>query len=131
MGGNGSFTSGRHTVGKVVTLTCHPGGTQCVPLVGPCSSKADIFVKRVGVKRGFPGGASGKEPDRRCRRLKRRGSIPGSGRSPGGGPGIPCPPVFLPGGSHGQRGLEGYTRGGKESDTTEATEHTGAKKRRM
>ena len=49
------------------------------------------------------------------------GSIPGSGRSPGGGPGIPCPPVFLPGESHGQRGLEGYIRGGKESDTTEAT----------
>ena len=37
--------------------------------------------------------------------LEDRGLFPGSGRSPGGGPGIPCPPVFLPGESHGQRGL--------------------------
>ena len=34
-------------------------------------------------------------------------------------------PVFLPGESHGQRSLAGYSpRGHKESDTTEATEHT-------
>ena len=40
------------------------------------------------------------------------GSIPGSGRSPGD--------VFLPGESHGQRSLAGYSpRGHKESDTTE------------
>ena len=33
-------------------------------------------------------------------------------------------PVFLPGKSHGQRSLEGYSPcGRKESDTTEATEH--------
>ena len=63
-------------MGKVVTLTCNPGGTQRVQLVGPCSSKADIFVKRVGVKRGFPGGASSKQPDCQCRRLKRHGFDP-------------------------------------------------------
>ena len=35
------------------------------------------------------------------------------------------PPVFLPGESHGQRSLTGYSPWGcKESDTTEATEHT-------
>ena len=35
-------------------------------------------------------------------------------------------PVFLPGESHGQRSLVGYSPWGrKESDTTEATEHTG------
>ena len=34
-------------------------------------------------------------------------------------------PVFLPGESHGQRSLEGYNpQGLKESDTTEATQHT-------
>ena len=34
-------------------------------------------------------------------------------------------PVFLPGESHGQRSLSGYSPwGGKESDTTEVTEHT-------
>ena len=35
-------------------------------------------------------------------------SIPGLGRSPGGGNGKP-PPVFLPGESHGQRSLLGYS----------------------
>ena len=85
-------------------------------LVGPCSSKADIFVKRLGVKRDFPGGTSGKEPIANAGDLKDMGSIPGSGRSPGGGHGIPCPPVFLSGESHGQRGLEGYTRDRKESN---------------
>ena len=34
-------------------------------------------------------------------------------------------PVFLPGESHGQRSLEGYSlQGQKESDTTKAAEHT-------
>ena len=34
-------------------------------------------------------------------------------------------PIFLPGESHGQRSLGDYSPwGGKESDTTEATEHT-------
>ena len=42
--------------------------------------------------------------------------IPGLGRSSGGG----STPVFLPGESHGQRSLAGYSpRGHKESDTTE------------
>ena len=36
---------------------------------------------------GFPGGASGEEPDCQCRRYKRRRFHPGSGRSPGGGRG--------------------------------------------
>ena len=45
-------------------------------------------------------------------------SIPGSGRSPGGGH-APTP-VFLPGESHGLRSLVGYSPWGhKESDTTE------------
>ena len=36
-------------------------------------------------------------------------------------------PVFLPGKSHGQRRLVGYSSWGhKESDTTELTEHTQA-----
>ena len=36
-----------------------------------------------------PGGTSGKEPACQCRRLEDTGSIPGSGRSPGGGHGNP------------------------------------------
>ena len=45
------------------------------------------------------------------------GSIPGSGRSSGGGCGTP---VFLPGESYGQRSLASYSpEGRKESDMTE------------
>ena len=48
------------------------------------------------------------------------GSIPGLVRSLGGGHGNPL--VFLPGESHGQRSLGGYSPWHhKESDTTEAT----------
>ena len=49
------------------------------------------------------------------------GSIPGLGRSTGGGHGNPMP-VFLSGESHGQRSLADYSPWGcKESDTTEVT----------
>ena len=40
--------------------------------------------------------------------IRDMGSIPGSGRSPGGGHGNLLP-VFLPGESHGQRSLVGYS----------------------
>ena len=43
-------------------------------------------------------------------------SIPGSGRSPGGGHGKPTP-VFLPGESHGQRSLVRYVRRVTQSRT--------------
>ena len=50
------------------------------------------------------------------------GSIPGLGRSPGRG--YPTP-VFLPGGSHGQRSLVGYSpQGHKELDMTEHLSHS-------
>ena len=46
------------------------------------------------------------------------GSVPGSGRSPGGGNGTPL--VFLPGKSHGQRSLVGYSPWDrKKSNVTE------------
>ena len=46
------------------------------------------------------------------------GSIPGLGRSPEGGQGNPL--LYLPGESHGQRSLAGYSPWDhKESDTTE------------
>ena len=51
------------------------------------------------------------------------GSIPGLGRSPAGEKWQPTP-VFLPGESHGQRSLAGYsTQSCKESDTMEVTWH--------
>ena len=58
------------------------------------------------------------------------GSIPGSGRSPGGGNGNPTP-IFLPGESHGQRSLVGYSpEGRKEADTTATDSFTFASLRR-
>ena len=51
------------------------------------------------------------------------GSVPGSGRSPGGRDWQPTP-VFLPGESHEQRSLVGYSpQGHKELDMTEVSEH--------
>ena len=53
--------------------------------------------------------------------LRDTGSIPGSGRSPGGGHGYPVQYSCLEN-SHGQGNLVGYSpRGCKESDMTEAT----------
>ena len=63
----------------------------------------------------FPGGSDGKASAYKVGNL---GSIPGSERSPGEGNGQPTP-VFLPGKSHGQMNLVGYSPWDhKESDTT-------------
>ena len=70
-----------------------------------------------GYTDGFPGGSDGKESA--CKGDP--GSIPGLGRSPGKGNGnsLLFPPVFLPGKSHGQTSLAGYSLWGhKELDTT-------------
>ena len=73
---------------------------------------------------GFPRGASGKEPACQCRRQKRREFDPWVRKIPRRRAWQPTP-VFLPGESHGQRNLVGYSpQGRKESDTTEATWHT-------
>ena len=66
----------------------------------------------------FPGGSDGKVSAYNAGDL---GSIPGSGRSPGEGNGLPTP-VFFPGRFHGQRSLAGYSPSvHKELDKTEAT----------
>ena len=66
------------------------------------------------------GHTSGKEPAyRQCRRLKRRGFDPWVGKIPLRRKWQPTP-VFLPGESHEQRSLVGYSGWGpKESDTTD------------
>ena len=69
----------------------------------------------------FPGSTSGKEPICQCRRCKRCGFNPWVGKIPWRRKGQ-CIPVLLPGDSHRQRSLAGYSPWGhKESDTTEAT----------
>ena len=63
----------------------------------------------------FPGGSDGKAS---AYNAGDPGSIPGLGRFSGEGNGQPTP-VLLPGKSHGQRSVVGYSpRGRKESDTT-------------
>ena len=61
---------------------------------------------------GFPGGASGKEPACQYRRCKRRGFDPWVGKIPWKRTWQPTP-VFLPGESHGQRSLAGYSPWGQ------------------
>ena len=68
------------------------------------------------INMGFPGGSDGKESVCNAGDL---GSIPGLGRSPGGGNGKPLQYSCLEN-PHGQRNLVGYSPWGhKESDTTE------------
>ena len=65
----------------------------------------------------YGSGAVVKNPPANAGDTRDVGSIPGSGRSPGVENGNP---VFLPGESHGQQSLVGYSpRGQKESDTTD------------
>ena len=62
-----------------------------------------------------------KNPSANTGDIRNVGSIPVSGRSPGGGHGNPLQ-HSEPGASHGQRSLMGYSPWGhQESDTTEAT----------
>ena len=73
-----------------------------------------IALSHPGV--GFPGGSDGKESACNVGDL---GSVPGLGRSFGGGHGNPLQYSCLEN-LHGQRGLMGYSPWGhKESDTTE------------
>ena len=70
---------------------------------------------------GFPGGTNGKEPACQYRRPKRPGFHHWIGKIPWKTARQPSP-VFLPGESHGQRSLAGFSPWGcKESDTTEMT----------
>ena len=53
----------------------------------PCFPPAPGTLTRLFSFCSLPGGTSGKEPACQCRRCKRHGSVPGSGRLPGGGHG--------------------------------------------
>ena len=57
---------------------------------------------------GFPGGSVVKNPPANARDMGDTGSIPGSGRWPGGGSGNPTT-EFLSGRSYGQRSLVSYS----------------------
>ena len=75
---------------------------------------------------GFPGGTSGKEPLCQHRRYKKRGFNPWVRKIRRRRAWQPTS-AFLPGESHGQRSLVGYSPWGhqeSESDMTEVTKHT-------
>ena len=73
------------------------------------------------VVKGLPGGSSGNEPACQCRRSKRPRVNPWVREMPWRRTWQPTP-IFLPGDSHGQRSLVGYSpQGLKESDMTETT----------
>ena len=79
------------------------------------------LVTPIGVDSG---GASGKKPSGQCNRHKRCKFNPWVGKIPWRRAWRPTP-VFLPGESHGQRNLVGYSPWGHtESDMTEAIEHS-------
>ena len=73
---------------------------------GHVSNTEQIFFL-LATMLGFPGGASGKETSYHAGDIRDVGSIPGSGRSPGGGHGNQLQ-SFLPGESHTERSLGGY-----------------------
>ena len=89
-------------------------------------AKSWIFIRRdffnwalIPIVWGFPGGTSGKELTCQCRRHKRRDFYPWVETISWSRKWQPTP-VFLPGESHGQRSLKGYSpQGCTESDTTE------------
>ena len=62
------------------------------------------------------GSTSGKEPGCQCRRCKKSGFDPWIGKIPWRRVWQPTP-VFLPGESHGQRSLAGYSPWGRKSQT--------------
>ena len=72
----------------------------------------DSIFKDESAGRGFPGGASGEEPAHQCRRHKRHEFDPWVRKTPWRREWQPTP-VFLPGESHGQRGLAAYSPWGR------------------
>ena len=77
-------------------------------------------IGEVDKMQGFPGGASGKESACQCRRCRRLGFDPQGRKFPWKRVWQPTP-VFLPGESHGQRSLAGYSPWGRKGlDMTKA-----------
>ena len=84
--------------------------------VHPLAS-SEVALRNLCWHQGFPGGSDGKKIRLQC---KRQGFNPWVRKSPWRRAWQPTP-VFLPGGSHGQRRLEGYGSWGHTE--SEATEH--------
>ena len=99
------------------------------PPLSLCSLGSGQHRARLDMVCGLPRWHSGKESTCQCRRCKRRRFDPWVQKIPWSRKWQPAP-VFLPGESHGQRSLVGYSPWGrKEPDTTErrSTEHRAAR----
>ena len=77
----------------------------------------DNFEGLLSWQPGFSGGRVVKNLPANAGDARNVGLIPGSGRPPGGGNGNPLQYLFLPGESHGQRSLAGYSPEGHKSQT--------------
>ena len=83
------------------------------------TDSVDMNLSKLWETDSFPSGASGKESACQCGRCQRPGLDPWVGKIPWRRKWQPTP-VLLPGESHGQRSLAGYSPWGrKESDPTE------------
>ena len=80
------------------------------------SCKANFLTKHL-LFLGLPRGTSGKETTCQCRRQKRRGFHSWVGKIPWRRARQPTP-VILPGESHGQRSLAGYSPWGRKKSWT-------------
>ena len=103
------FLNSLSVVCVTLSLLPHPH-PQCLV---SCSSSLDCFP--------IPRWLSGKESACQCRRHKRCGFNPWVGKVPWRRTWQPTP-VFVPGESHGQRTLAGYSPWGRQESAT--TEHT-------
>ena len=79
-----------------------------VILIPDCDSSSPAFCLVYSSYRGFPDGASDKEPACQCKRCKRHWFDPWVGKIPWRRAWQPTS-VFLPGESHWQKNLEGYS----------------------
>ena len=79
-----------------------------------------LEIRRLGVVEGFPGGSDGRESSCNAEDL---GSIPGLGRSPGGGHGNPLQYSCLEN-PHGQKNLEDYSPWRHRVRHNRATKHS-------
>ena len=96
----------------------HPSMIKTLQKVGIEGTYLNI-IKAIYDTQGFPGGTSGKEPACQCRRHTRFRFNSWVRKIPWRRA-WQCTSVFLPGESHGQRSLVGYSPWGrKELDTTE------------
>ena len=88
------------------------------------SSQLEKFLCHLFTSLGIPGGSAVKNPAYQCRRHRRCGFDPWVRKIPWRRKRQPTP-VSLPGKSHEQRSLVGYSPGDcKELDKTEATQHS-------